>query len=162
MKGLRNLVNLRVLVGSLLVGMCLFAALIAMLSRTRSAQPIPAVETAVLFVIPAPTATYPAPISSPAATPTSTASIPQPPQSGMITRGSYVQITGTGGDGLRLRAEPGLNGTVRFLGIEAEVFQVIDGPQEVDGYSWWFLQAPYDVNVQGWAVANYLVLVPNP
>jgi len=61
-----------------------------------------------------------------------------------------------------LRSEPGLKGTVRFLGLEAEVFQVYDGPQQADGYTWWFLVAPYDANVQGWAVANYLNVVQNP
>jgi hypothetical protein len=51
---------------------------------------------------------------------------------------------------------------VRFLGLEAEVFQVSDGPRQVDGYTWWFLVAPYDASVQGWAVANYLAVVQNP
>ena len=31
------------------------------------------------------------------------------------------------------------------------MFLVEDGPQEVDGYIWWFLQAPYDETRNGWA-----------
>ena len=76
--------------------------------------------------------------------------------------GVSIQITGTGGDGLRLRADPGLDGTVRFLAIDGEIFRVMDGPREADGYSWWLLQAPYDPNVQGWAVDDFFVVVQNP
>jgi hypothetical protein len=85
-----------------------------------------------------------------------------PPAAGDIVIGDYVQVTGTGGDGVRLRSDPGLNGTILFLGLEAEVFQVSDGPRQVDGYTWWFLVAPYDNSVRGWAVANYLAEVQNP
>jgi hypothetical protein len=63
---------------------------------------------------------------------------------------------------LRLRSEPGLNGVVRFLGLESEVFQVKDGPRQVDDYTWWFLVAPYDASIQGWAVGNFLVPAQNP
>jgi hypothetical protein len=76
--------------------------------------------------------------------------------------GAYVQITGTGGDGLRLRADPGLEGEVRFLALESEIFQVTDGPRQEGDYTWWFLVAPYDDKVKGWAVANYLTIVQNP
>ncbi len=76
--------------------------------------------------------------------------------------GAYVQITGTGGDGLRVRAEAGLKGAVRFIALEAEVFQVTDGPQEADGYTWWYLVAPADESRQGWAASNYLTVVQSP
>jgi hypothetical protein len=81
---------------------------------------------------------------------------------GVIAVGAYVQITGTGGDGLRLRTDPGLNSEVRLLGAEAEVFQVNEGPQEADGYTWWYLVGPYDSSRRGWAVANFLAIVQNP
>lgn len=73
-----------------------------------------------------------------------------------------MQIVGTGGDGLRLRTEPGLDSQVRLLGAEAEVFQIREGPQDVAGYTWWYLVAPYDESRQGWAVSNYLALIQNP
>jgi hypothetical protein len=73
-----------------------------------------------------------------------------------------VQIIGTGGDGLRLRDQPGLDGKVLLLGSEAEVFRVQDGPREVDGYTWWYLVGPFDETRRGWAVANYLQIVQNP
>ncbi|MCL4825052.1 MAG: hypothetical protein KJZ57_12625, partial [Anaerolineales bacterium] len=79
-----------------------------------------------------------------------------------IVVGGYVQITGTGGDGLRLRSAPGLASEQLFLGEEAEVFQVKDGPKEANGYIWWYIVAPYDQNRAGWAAANFLSVVPPP
>jgi hypothetical protein len=80
----------------------------------------------------------------------------------VIAVGGYVQITGTGGDGLRLRSAPGLTSELLFLGEDAEVFQVRDGPQEANGYTWWYLVAPYDETRAGWAAANFLTIVPPP
>jgi len=81
-----------------------------------------------------------------------------PPDPGAdLSVGMTVRISGTGGDGLRLRREPGTNATPIFLGAENEVFIIKSGPQSVDGYTWWFLEAPYDASRAGWAVANYLV-----
>jgi hypothetical protein len=74
----------------------------------------------------------------------------------------YVQITGTEGDGLRIRETAGLNGETVFRGEESEVFVVRDGPQSADGYTWWYLVAPYDETRAGWAVADFLVVVPSP
>ena len=80
----------------------------------------------------------------------------------VIAVGAYVQISGTGGDGLRLRTDPGLDSEVRILGAESEVFQVEDGPKDVDGFTWWYLVGPYDASRRGWAVSNYLSVVQNP
>lgn len=108
----------------------------------------------------------PASTSTPLTTPTMT---PDPLLVGtptlsanIIAVGGYVQITGTGGDGLRLRSAPGLTSELLFLGEEAEVFQVRDGPQEANGYTWWYLVAPYDESRAGWAAANFLSVVPPP
>lgn len=79
-----------------------------------------------------------------------------------IAIGGYVQINGTEGDGLRIRASVGLSGETVFRGEESEVFQVRDGPQTADGYTWWYLVAPYDETRAGWAVADYLAVVPSP
>ena len=73
----------------------------------------------------------------------------------------FVQISGTGGDGLRLRSGPGIENPPLFLGLDAEVFQVKDGPREVDGMVWWLLVSPSDENRKGWASANYLVTLPS-
>lgn len=74
----------------------------------------------------------------------------------------YVQISGTGGDGLRIRSAPGLSSATVFRGEESEVFLVRDGPQEADGYVWWYLVASYDETRAGWAAANFLAALPAP
>lgn len=76
--------------------------------------------------------------------------------------GDFVQITGTSGDGLRLRSEPGRSFSVNFIGLDAEVFEVVDGPIEADGYIWWYLQAPYDKTRNGWSVDEFLQTVTVP
>ena len=109
-----------------------------------------------LTVIPAPTGTSgapPTPTIDPFASPTAPAG---------LAIGNYVQITGTEGQGLRIRAEPGLDGAFEFLAYDSEVFVVQDGPREVDGYTWWYLVAPYDQTRKGWAAADFLTYVPAP
>jgi hypothetical protein len=107
------------------------------------------------MLIPLPTATL-RPILQTVAPPTQTA---VPVLEGGIGVGMYVQITGTDGQGLRLRAGPGVGEAALFLGMDAEVFEVRDGPRNVDGYTWWYLTAPYDEKRSGWAAANYLTVV---
>ena len=107
-------------------------------------------------IIPAPTSTSGAP-----PTPTIDPFAPTPAPTG-IALGNYVQITGTNGEGLRIRAEPGLNGNPEFLGYDSEVFIIQDGPRSVDGYTWWYLVAPYDETRAGWAAADFLAYIPPP
>jgi len=111
-----------------------------------------------LTMIPAPTHT---PIVSPVPTNDPLLATPTLP-SNAIGVGAYVQISGTEGEGLRIRLAPGLNGDTVFRGDEAEVFLVRDGPQEADGYTWWYLVAPYDDTRAGWAAADFLAVVPSP
>lgn len=76
-----------------------------------------------------------------------------------IAIGSVVQIYNTGGAGLRLRSEAGISGTVQFLGEEQELFEVRDGPSKSDGYTWWYLESPYDETRSGWAVSDFLAII---
>ena len=104
-------------------------------------------------------------IPAPSMTPTRSQPTPSPTGavSGQIVDGigvgMFVQISGTGGDGLRLRVGPSTNDDPRFLGYEAEVFKVKDGPQLADGFTWWLLEAPYDPGRSGWAASKYLSVV---
>lgn len=115
------------------------------------------VVTAALTIIPAPTITQ-------TSTPTqeiptqNPGEIPTPPDD-ELGIGIFVKISGTGGAGLRLRSQPGLVYEPRFLGVEDEIFQIEDGPQESDGYIWWYLVAPFDSSRNGWAVSNYFTVV---
>ncbi len=148
-----------VIFGALVIAGGLFLLLVFSLWLGRPpAIPVGQV-TAALAVIPAPTAT-----SLPSPTPVENASTTTPPSpgGGTIAVGMYVEISGTEGAGLRLRVEPGLDHTPQFLGLEDEVFKVEDGPQEADGYVWWYLVAPFEPERRGWAVSNYLVPIQNP
>lgn len=119
------------------------------------------VPTAAMTVVAQPTWTpTSSPVPTEAAYGTPTPIPPLAPGPGEIAIGRFVQVSGTGGDGLRLRMAPGLDAPVRFLAHEAEVFRVTDGPQTDDGYTWWYLTAPYDPQRAGWAVANYLSVLP--
>jgi hypothetical protein len=160
----RNFITPGILIGAIVVAFVLLAISLVVLMMTRHSPSAQIPATAVVTVIPAPTTVPPTFTleARPTPTPTSASALPPSPPPGEITTGAYVQITGTGGDGLRLRTEPGLNADVRILGAEAEVFLVKDGPRQVDGYTWWYLVGPYDSSRRGWAVSNYLAVVQNP
>lgn len=118
------------------------------------------VVTAALTVIPAPTATQtPSPTPVP---PTPNPEAPPAPPEGTLKIGAMVKISGTEGAGLRLRSQPGLDYQPLFLGMEDEVFEIQDGPQETDDYVWWYLVAPFEPNRKGWAVSNYLQIIQEP
>jgi hypothetical protein len=55
-----------------------------------------------------------------------------------------------------MRSEPGLDGAIEFSALDSEVFLVIDGPVEEDGYQWWHLEAPYDGTRNGWSAGDFL------
>jgi hypothetical protein len=153
----RELVNKWVILGSLgLAGLLLLITAVAIgLTSARQASDV-GFAPADVTVIPPPTGTSgapPTPTIDPFATPTSPSG---------IAIGNYVQITGTEGQGLRIRAEPGLGGEFQFLAYDSEVFVVQDGPREVDGYVWWYLVAPYDETRVGWAAADFLTYIPEP
>jgi hypothetical protein len=162
MDTVRALFNRWVIAGGIIFACILFFlfTLTAAFFRSGSSAEIPA--TAVIDVIPAPTATYG--IYKP--TLVSTAADENEVDSnllpGVISVGSSVKVVGTGGDGLRLRDEPGLSGKVRLLGDETEVFNVSEGPLDLDGYIWWYLIGVYDETRQGWAVADFLSVLENP
>jgi hypothetical protein len=148
--------------GSIGFGAALLAATILLLSWTRSPQAPSGNSTAVITIIAVPTPTPPTPTSPPDLEETAEAtSFPIPPE-GEIAIDAYVQVTGTGGGGLRLRDGPGLDRAVRMLGEEDEIFLVNDGPQQNDGYTWWYLIGPFDETRFGWAAANFLRVVQNP
>ncbi len=137
----------------------LLAVILLLFWGTLPAQSNAQAPTVVLTVIAAPTST-PTPVTPTVSlTPSATPTLNLSPSGDNIQIGAYVQITGTGGDGLRLRKGPGTDYEQIFLGREAEVFLVKDGPKEGSGYTWYYLEAPYDTTRSGWAVANFLQVV---
>ncbi len=154
---LNQLFNRWVILGAILIAgiLLLITAISIGLTSTPPSSDV-GLAPANVTVIAAPTGTSSAP-----PTPTIDPFAPTPVPTG-IAIGNYVQITGTDGEGLRIRSEPGLNGEPVFLGFDSEVFIVQNGPQTVDGYTWWYLVAPYDDNRAGWAAADFLSYIPSP
>ena len=155
---LSDFINRWVILGSIVFAALLIVLTLILIGWTRPrVAPDVGFVPAYLTMIPAPTHTPnapPTPTFDPNTTPTL---VP-----GTIGIGGYVQISGTGGQGLRIRSTAGLNGDTVFRGEEAEVFIVKDGPQVADGHTWWYLVAPYDETRAGWAAADFLVVVPSP
>jgi hypothetical protein len=144
------------LVGAVVAGLAFVTLMVVVwMLRPPSGQSL-ALSTAEVTVVPAPTLTSVLALNQPTIT-----STPYISPEG-IGVGGYVQIGGTGGIGLRLRAGPGTSNTQLFLGMEDEVFLVKDGPKDADGLTWWYLEAPYDKNRTGWAAAKYLVAIKAP
>jgi hypothetical protein len=155
---MKDILNPWVIAGSVLIASILLA-----ISFLAAGQLTPSDRSnysgeAVLTVIPVPTYT-PTPLPTqpefPVATPTVETAV------GIHVDG-YVQISGTEGEGLRLRRDPSLDGKIVHLGLEGEIFQVIGGPEEQDGYLWWQLEAPLNSDRRGWAVSNYLEFAQSP
>lgn len=153
----RQLFNKWVILGAILfAGLLLLITVISIGLTTPSQSADIGFAPADLTIIPAPTATSSAP-----PTPTVDPFAPTVVPTG-IAPGNYVQITGTNGEGLRIRSDPGLTGEPVFLGYDSEVFVVQDGPREADGYVWWYLVAPYDDTRAGWAASDFLSYIPSP
>jgi hypothetical protein len=150
-----GLFNSWTIVGALAVAACLL--LITLLSigwpNVRQAPPLGFVPADLTIIAPSTATSGATSVPTPAVTPT---------PEGQIGIGAYVQITGTEGAGLRIRKDPGQSGDTVFIGEEEETFVVQDGPREADGYTWWYLVAPYDETRAGWAAADYLSAVPAP
>ena len=155
-----TILNWRVILGGLFLAiiLCLGLGLITLAFRPEK-LPLEAQPTAGLTIIPANTPT-PLALQDTPDSPLTTPGIGD--AQGGIAKSVYVQISGTGGEGLRLRSGPGVKYDPLFLGMEAEVYQVKDGPKISDGYTWWFLVAPYDQNRKGWAASKYLTIVASP
>lgn len=144
------------LIAGMIIGFICFGISITLWFLLSPRTPVYSFVTPIVTVIPAP------PIietPTPDVNQEMEATLPEgmPPDPGTLRVGMTVRVSGTGGDGLRLRREPGTSTTPIFLGAENEVFVIKSGPESVDGYTWWYLEAPYDETRAGWAVANYLV-----
>jgi hypothetical protein len=154
------LLSKKSMIVALILGGGLFAVLLFLINFTRpSRAPVGAV-TAALTVIPSFSSTATPTveeIDSPDV-PAETATL----EAGVMGIGAFVQVSGTDGDGLRLRQGPGLDYEMQFLGLDGELFLIGDGPVEADGYTWWFVIGSYDETRQGWAAADFLTLITDP
>ena len=155
---MRKILNPWVIGGTILTASILLVVAFYVAGGLFPVESDPYQGGAELMVIPVPTATQtPLPTATPIVLPS-----PTPDQPSGIQEGGYVQISGTEGEGLRLRIEPSLTGKIAFLGIEGEIFLVTGGPVESDGYVWWQIEAPLNADRQGWVVSEFLKPAQSP
>jgi hypothetical protein len=152
---MKDLLNPWVIAGAVFVASVLLAVTFLAAGSITPSDQFAYYGEAALTVLPVPTFTPTVIPPTPALTPTLETN------SG-IQIGGYVKISGTEGEGLRFRRDPSLNGEIIYLGLEDEVFLVKDGPEDQDGYLWWYLEAPLNETRNGWAVSNFLQTAQNP
>ncbi len=112
--------------------------------------------TATEFVPPTATPYAPPTDTPPPLTPTTLPVSDEP-----IAVGSQVKILDTGPNGLNFRREPTTQAEkIRSL-PEGNIYEVVGGPANADGYVWWQLKDPTD-GTTGWGAANYMRKVANP
>ena len=81
------------------------------------------------------------------------------PTPAAVQIGSVVVVEGVDANTLNVRSIANLTeSTILFRAEEGEIFNVIDGPEQSDGFTWWQIQDPADVNRIGWAVSNFLTV----
>ena len=155
---MKEIINPWVIAGSVVIAAILLAGSFLAAGKATEDDLTTYAGDAVITIIPVPTYT-PTPIPTrtiiPVEDPTAT------PETGIQLDG-FVQISGTEGEGLRLRENPTLGASVAYVGLEGEIFSVIGGPVEGDGYLWWQLEAPLNQTRQGWAVSNFLKPAQGP
>ncbi len=87
-------------------------------------------------------------VVTPTAQPTATSAV------SALQVGAKVRVTGTGGTGLNMRAGAG-TGHARIKTLpEGTVVEIIGGPTEANGYTWW--QVRDESGTTGWVVSRYL------
>ena len=145
-----------VLISTGIAGVLMITTVLVIITGSPVASQRP---TAIFTIIPGPSATPYHPTATADIGATATSNLPPSPMPGMIGIGSFVQITNTEGSGLNIRSSPGLDSSVNFLALDAEVLEVREGPKEADEITWWYLVTPVDEGRNGWAAANYLTVV---
>lgn len=125
-------------------------------------------STAAIFATPTPTSPVATPTERPlpaTATPyVAPTDTPPPmtatPAAGAISVGGYVKIVDTGPNGLNFRREPST--TADKIGALAEggVFQVVEGPANSGGITWWRLKN--SDGTQGWGASTYMQPTAKP
>lgn len=148
-----RLLSLWVIAGAVAIGVGLLAATCMLLMLTRSNEANPGIITALVTVIPPPSET------PDLSTPTLTFTETLLSEGQMLPKGTSVKVEGTGGDGLRLRAQPALNAAVVYVAHEGDTLTVQDGPQQAEGHYWYLVVTPNSEPTSGWAVADFLTIM---
>jgi hypothetical protein len=78
---------------------------------------------------------------------------------GVFSVGMTIKIEGTGGDGLRVREDPGTDKAILYLAAEGSEYKIIFGPEISDSLVWWKIQSLEDIEKTGWSVQDYFSTV---
>ena len=73
--------------------------------------------------------------------------------------GIKVEISGTGGDGLRMRESPYMDSEVLYLAHEGEDCIIVEGPQIEENLIWWKIQSLEEETKSGWSVQTYMTTI---
>jgi hypothetical protein len=159
LRNIQNLLNFWVIIGAIALGLGLTVIAFLVFQFFPSSGKANSLQepTAILDIIYAATLTPTEPQSVQTATPTAIMNVLPPEEE--IVIGDNIEISGTSGDGLRIRKDPGLGGQVLFIASESERFQITEGPVDLDGYTWWYLIGLEDQERKGWGVANFLSVI---
>ncbi len=173
----------------LLAGVALVAALIIMGLSTLGGRFLPGGETPVVIVVTstatrpavtpsptaavtlgatptrrAPTATTPSALTTDAPPEgflrgTVESVITPAPEALALRVGVQVEVFDVGAIGLNVREGPGTSYPVQLIASEGSVYELVDGPEESDEYTWWRIESVDDPDIEGWAIAEYLRVV---
>ncbi len=139
--------------GALLAVILLLVVAFVFSRRSSEPEPTPTtvVVTPTLTLVPRPTATEPADV-----TPTSEADATEEvpvtvPPSDTIAIGGYVRVIAP--SGLSLRQAASTSGALVQVLDPGATLEVIGGPEEADGYTWWNLRTA-DGGQEGWSAAG--------
>lgn len=84
------------------------------------------------------------------------------PTPASIRIGSRVVVEGVDVETLNVRDSAAINEqNINFRAFEGETFIVVEGSAQGSGFTWWRIQDPDDPTRVGWAVSNYLTVIPN-
>ena len=151
---LKQYLNVWTVLGALLVSILICVTFAAAVTGSQTSSETHTISTAVMTIIPPPTLT-PVAYTQVVTTPEANGGADG---EGGISLQDFVEVYDTGAAGLRIRSGPGISHAIKFIALDAELYQVNDGPVKADGYIWWYLVAPYDDQRNGWAVSEYLKL----
>jgi hypothetical protein len=84
------------------------------------------------------------------------------PTPAAIRIGSRIIVEGVDLQTLNVRDSTAINEqNIVFRAVEGEIFTVVEGPSQASGFTWWRIQDPDNPTRVGWAVSNYLKVIPN-
>ncbi len=99
------------------------------------------------------------PTRTPRPTPRPTLTPIPPTPEPVLRANSFAVITGTGGEVLRARTEPGTSAQITTRFREGQNVRVLEGPQTADNMEWWRIEAD---GLNGWAAAPFLKPIEQP